>query len=249
MQIALSQPLAEVQAWIKNRFEHESFGGLRGQDRVDLWAFMCFSEYSFFAKDVGRQISYDIRRALAICTSATCSFQYAINTELCDETAVLCCLLPRLTGWARSYDLLGQYALTGERYGIIFLRILRYLLRLPEHTNRLLNIFALYTPQSDSGLCPFPSAKPLAKKALPECIERMPLSVELYFFVSFLDTLVDTWWLDNDRVQELYNKNDGKAPHSLSKSIQKYLDCVSAPSCSVDTPLLYWLNVTFSACV
>ncbi|KAF5322516.1 hypothetical protein D9619_000187 [Psilocybe cf. subviscida] len=185
---ALVEPLSQIQTWLMQHLAYESFNGLDNIDQVDLWPFFIFPNVrvACCAEDLQRQVSDDIALALEICGPTTFSYQLARDedVELSDQTVLLCCLMPYISQWLKRADLLGRYAITRERYAVALLRTSRYLLRLPKDQHA--EVFNDGKP----GNTKLSASMLLARKAFSTFMGLAPRTIELYFFVLFMYSVI-----------------------------------------------------------
>lgn len=176
----LSKPVARVQTWLVSQFEHGlNFDYHDSTRRFDPWPFMMTED---FKSSEGRphQAAEVFSSALEIYRSSTSGNQLPQQTELkvSSQTVLLSRFMPHLPRWLKRRDLLGQYAMTTERYGVALQCIAYYLLELPKDV--LANIS--HDSNSKKDILETPIIR-LIRKVLPGVLAHAPPTADLYFLV------------------------------------------------------------------
>jgi hypothetical protein len=201
------------------RLAYKPFNGLDNPGQVDLWPFFTSPLTSRAADLVDSRrllLSRNIAEALEICGPTTFSYQAARdqNVELSNQAVLFRCLIPYMPRWLASSNLLGRYAITGERYAVALKPISRYLLRLPK--DQLAKVF---------------ESKHIGLSASLEtfciCMEKLPQSIELYFFVLFMSSVMVDHGHASIQKSFSITSLDGVDPYATAQSAKTYLLLVS----------------------
>ncbi|KAF5322635.1 hypothetical protein D9619_000213 [Psilocybe cf. subviscida] len=184
----LFEPLSQIQTWMIQHLANESFGGANNTDKVDLWPFfissietpsMCWGE------SLRRQIYTNALLALHVCEPTRPSWVIAQeDVDVSDQTVLLYCLMSHNSQWLARTDLLGRNAITSERYTTALLRTSRYLLRLPKDQH------AEGLDDADPDDPHLSASMILASKVFSKFMSVVPQSVELYFFVLYMRSVI-----------------------------------------------------------
>lgn len=187
-QDALAGPLSEIQTWLVHQFHlaHGSLNRLYDAEQIDLWPFLRFGTDIIDLNDDcdsdRPELFNHIAAALEIFGPTALYDQLSQDTDvqLSDQMVILCKLLLHIPSWLASTDLLGDFALTGERHAVAFLHTLRFLVRLPavQFTQVLVDAHQHWEGFSASII--------LARRAVYEMLPLIPHTEELYFLVLFL---------------------------------------------------------------
>lgn len=220
----LVKPLSQIQTWIIDRLAYRSFNGLDNTDQIDLWPFFTSSiRDEGSSEGLRRQISVHIEAALEICGPTTSPYQVTRDKdmELSDQAVLFRYLIPAIPRWLANTRFLGRYAITGERYAVALLHILRYLLRLRKD-----QLAAVLKDQNVN----LSTAMHLARETFLICMKHVPQSIELYFLVLFMYSVIV------DRVN---------GPRTMAKSAKTYLLLVST-QCTITATQYQLYHVPYS---
>lgn len=185
-QKVLAKPLSRIQAWIIERLTYKDFEELNSTHQANLWPFFTSSfgdSLLRMPQNLRRQISYDTVAALEICGLPTFSYRVARDedVEVSDQTFLFCCLIHHIPRWLADTTLLGRYAITGESYAVALLCTSRYILRLPKDQ--------LVAIRYDD-CAKFSNSMTVARRTFSNCMKYLPQSMELYFFVLYMYTVI-----------------------------------------------------------
>lgn len=159
-------------------------------------------------KELGDRIIKDTTAALEIYGLPNSSYRATRNKhEVSNQATLFYNLIPHILQWLGNTALLGQYAITGERYRAVFLRVSSYILRLPQP---LLMAILSY----DSPRIYLRNSMYVAWRTFHHSMEHLPLTMELYFFVIMKHDR-------NDHDQGLFYLG------SIGRSVRRYLLLVS----------------------
>lgn len=135
-----------------------------------------------------KQLAEKLSLVLGICGSSS-----RPKFNLRNQTAVLCCLMPYLVRQDNDLqlyqsDLLGQYAMTKERYGLALRRTAYYLLQLPKDAKDIRRT-ASYSLQLPKDVKEIPQT-PIIREVLPIFLARSPPNTDLCFLVALIYPVV-----------------------------------------------------------
>lgn len=140
--------------------------------------------------DLTRFVVEHFSSAQKICGTSS-SWHRGTRLNASSQTVVLCCLMPLLSdSWLARSDLLGQYAMTTERYGAALQCITFYLLQLP--TDILEQILNSHPVESDIFDIPIVY---LIDRVLPSLISRSPPTPDLYFLLPLITPVMRSFHL------------------------------------------------------
>lgn len=171
------------------RLADSSFNGLDNTDSVDLWPFFTspiLVKRSWTSPEpLPDHISDNIMAALKIWGPTTSSYHVARdkNVEVSDQAVLFRCLTYNIPQWLANTNLLGRYAITSARYTVALFRISRYLLRLSKGWLAAVTS-ACYDNLPESPI--LSASMRLAQTTFSICMDHIPRSIELYFFVLFI---------------------------------------------------------------
>lgn len=191
---------------------------MENTDQVDLWPFFTVCPVVDFlswasSEAVRHLISVQISAAREICGSTTTSYQVVQykDIEVSNQAVFFHYLMPEIPQWFANTNLLGRYAMTEERYVVALLRASRYIMRLPKDQ--------LAVVVNDKAT-KFSASMLLAQKTFSSCMDHVPQSIELYFFVLFMCSVF---------AGHLEEGWDRQSDSTCTKSAKKYLLLVSTP--------------------
>lgn len=184
-QRALIKPLSQIQAWIIECLEYTSFSQLNHNDRVDLWPFFTSSilDNCMPLEDLRRHMVDNIVAAMEICGLPTisCQANRDEDDEVPDRAVLFHHLMHHIPVLLADTTLLGRYAISGERYAAALLCTSRYILRLPKD-----QLGAI----CNDDLSQLSNSTVVAWRTFSHCINHLPLSTELYFFVLYMFSVI-----------------------------------------------------------
>lgn len=180
---ALAKPVSQIQTWIIERLAHRGFEQPNNTGQVDLWPFfMCLGNYSLWYSS--SYVSRYTAAALEICGLSIKEEDVKVSSQ----EVLFCYMMHYIPSWLADTALLGRYAITGERYTVPLLCASRYILRL---TNCRLEAIC------KDNLLSMSVTMLLARNTFCRCISYLPLSIELYFFVLYMYSVImsprDPW--------------------------------------------------------
>lgn len=133
------------------------------------------------------QIIEILSSAVEICGSSISNQRLQTpKFDLSHPPVFLCCLIHKLTGlWLDRSDLLGQYAMTTDRYGVALQCCAYYLLQLPRQV--LLEILNEFNSRQAADVTPIVR---LISQVLPTFLYRAPHTTGLYFLVTLTESVM-----------------------------------------------------------
>lgn len=174
-----------------------SFSQLHNTPQVDLWPFFTSpvndSRLWIPLQDLRQKISCDIAASFEICGLPT-PLDHVTRGKVSDQAVFFRYLTHHIPQWLANTTLLGRYAITGERYTVALLHISRYLLRLPKDQ--------LAAIRNDDHR-KFSNSMTLAWRTFRICMVHLPLSIDLYFFVLYMYSVIADPRQASDKVAKI----------------------------------------------
>lgn len=176
----LVKSVSQIQTWIIEHLTNKSFNQLNNTDQVDLWPFLASSNLVDQLRTripAKNHVSEHILGALEICGLPTCPSHF----ELSDQVVLFIYLTTYIRDKLADTTLLGQYAITEERYTVALLCTSRYILQLPK--DQLATVLSA-APSN------FSDSMFVAWRIFVWGTGYLPRNTETYFFVLYIYSMI-----------------------------------------------------------